>query len=127
MTSIVKFQSKSRTFSQILVKSDFHQTITIQSRDFSLLQSFTLISSCCCTSPYFSITNNILRHLNRSCGDRLLKNLSKQKIMISVISGSGSRGDTGLPLHCIFAFFVKQSAATVRSVSIENQNEEQIE
>ena len=39
MTSIVKFQSKSRTFSQILVKSDFHQTITIQSRDFSLLQS----------------------------------------------------------------------------------------
>ena len=37
MTSIVKFPSKSRTFSQILVKFDFHQTIAIQSHEFSLL------------------------------------------------------------------------------------------
>ena len=40
MTSIVKFPSKSRTFSQILVKFDFYQIIAVQSRIFTFTEYY---------------------------------------------------------------------------------------
>src|ERR1700676_977544 len=64
MTAVVKLLSKSRNFNQILVKFDFHQTITIQLHDFSLLQRVR-VNVCCSYTPTLLILSTMLCLLSR--------------------------------------------------------------